>query len=343
MNTDNKTKDISERFQAICITEESVGQRLDKIMVLEWQEFTRSRIQSMIKAGDILINNNVIKPSYKLRENDVINFRKPDLEPATLTPRDIPLDVLYEDSDIIIVSKERGMVVHPGAGVHDNTLVHALLFHCNDLSGIGGVLRPGIVHRLDKGTSGIILVAKNDVAHVGLAKQFAERLINKEYYALITGCPEWLTQTVDQPIGRHKTHRVKMAISEQGRDSKTEFHLLAYSKSGSLLAARPKSGRTHQIRVHLEYLRHPVLGDPLYGQIGFKTPPGSVMKALRGMNGFCLHAGKITFIHPVKNVPMTIYAPLPEDMLNVIKVMGLLDIDNSDWRSLLGEKSDQIK
>ncbi|HPQ42561.1 MAG TPA: RluA family pseudouridine synthase, partial [bacterium] len=252
--------------KTVTIDDSRAGFRIDRLDIGDFSELTRSRIQALIRSGEIRVNGQMVKPSCRLRAGDTVDYHIPDPEPMDLEPLAIPLDILYEDRDIIAVNKPRGMVVHPGAGVSDGTLVHALLHHCSDLSGIGGRQRPGIVHRLDKGTSGVIIAAKNDRAHTGLAAQFAARTMTKKYRALIHGMPHWTEIRVDQPVGRHPSHRLKMTVIPRGRSASTDFILDAYSTEVSLVTARLHTGRTHQIRVHLEYLRHPVLGDTLYAR-----------------------------------------------------------------------------
>ena len=248
------------------ITQVDAGARLDHFLPAQIPHLSRARIQALIKSGDILVNNATAKPGAKTRPGDRISVDEPPPRPVETLAEVIPIDVIYEDDDLIVINKPAGMVVHPAAGNWDGTLVNALLHHCPALSGIGGEQRPGIVHRLDKETSGCIVIAKNDLAHQGLAAQFAGRKVSKVYLALAAGRFKKTSGTVETSIGRHPVHRKKMAVLEgRGRSAKTDYRVVQELENASLVECILHTGRTHQIRVHLQHLSHPLLGDKLYG------------------------------------------------------------------------------
>lgn len=247
------------------ISSEHAGLRLDRFLSDNTGE-TRARVQALISRGHVLLNGQPpAKNGVALRENDTVEIELPEPEPIDAFAQDIPLDVVYEDGALIVINKPRGMVVHPAAGNHDGTLVNALLHHCGDLSGIGGALRPGIVHRLDKQTTGLIVAAKSDAAHLSLSKQIKDRSAGRVYAALLLGSLKQERITVDAPIGRHKTDRKKMAVCPDGRPAITDFYVLEHLRSSTLAKCRLHTGRTHQIRVHAGSLGHPVMGDDVYG------------------------------------------------------------------------------
>ena len=259
------------------------------------------RLQAFIRGGCVHVNGSPTRPSQILRAGDEIRVAVPDeVEPAVARAEDIPLDILHEDAAVLVLNKPAGLVVHPGAGNAEGTLVNALLFHCAGLSVIGGTERPGIVHRLDKETSGCLVVAKTDSAHRSLSAQFADRLIKKTYLALVEGIPRMPHGKIEAAIGRHAVHRQKMAVSERGRASVTGYRVLASFERKALVECQPRTGRTHQIRVHLKHLGHPIVGDPLYGRRG-------------GQPRHFLHAWKLSFTHPESGKPMAFCAPLPAD------------------------------
>ncbi len=306
------------------IDHEAVGQRLDTHIVHLFPDRSRSRIQLLIESQHIHVNGKPSKPSYKLRNGDRLDIIFPDPEPTGLIPENVPLDIKYEDQDIIVVSKPRGMTVHPGAGIHSGTLVHALIHVCNDLSGISGELRPGIVHRLDRGTSGLIVIAKNDSAHLHISRQFAQRQVEKEYQALVYGIPDWNETMVDAPIGRDPCDRIRMCIMNSGRSARTGFKIIARGNGACLIGAHPHTGRTHQIRVHAASLGFPILGDLVYGKNKENTIRNPMVRSLlKNLPGFCLHAYSLTFEHPTKKIPLRLSAALPDDF---ISIMSLLDI-----------------
>lgn len=289
--------------EALEVSPHFAGARLDRVVAAERPELSRSRWQALIARGAVLVNGAPARASHLLNAGDVIQIAPPEApEPSVLEPADLPLDILFEDSDLLVLNKAAGMVVHPGAGTDGATLVHALLHHCHDLSGIGGVERPGIVHRLDKETSGCLVVAKNDSTHRHLAAQFAGREVAKVYLAVVKGIPHRPWGTLKGAIGRHPYHRQKMAVKEGGdaREATTEYTVLARGEGMSLIECHPKTGRTHQIRVHLQHLGHPLLGDPVYGN-------------RLGWPRHLLHAWKLSFTHPADGRLLHFTAPIPDD------------------------------
>lgn len=309
-------------------SEESAGTRIDLFLVNKNIDLSRSRIQKLISEQNILVNGKPTKPSYKIKGNEKITIKVPPLEKLSLEPEDIPLDILYEDSDLLVVDKKAGMVVHPALGNYSHTLVNALLFHCKDLSGINGVLRPGIVHRLDKNTSGLLVVAKNDFAHLSLTEQIKNRTLLREYVALVWGHMSLDKGIIEAPIGRSTKDRKRMAVSRlRGRESLTEYQVQERFDLCDLLSVRLKTGRTHQIRVHLSYLNHPVLGDPEYGgrQKWIKGVHDKhrllAQKLLSLIDRQALHAKKLGFIHPRTKEDKEFESSLPEDIQNVLNFL----------------------
>ncbi len=283
-------------------------QRLDQYLATHLPDLSRSRIQSLIKSGDVLVNGKSAKPKQMVSRGETISVNIPEPEPAEAQAQDIPLHILYEDSDVIVINKESGMVVHPAAGNPDGTIVNALLHHCGDLSGIGGVERPGIVHRLDKDTSGCLVVAKNDIAHLSLTSQFAARTTDKLYLAVVQGIPKETTGTVFTHIGRHPVNRMKMAVVNpgSGKAAITDWDLLCADPStkSALVLCTLHTGRTHQIRVHMLHLGHPLIGDPIYAKPQRQTAqPGRLM----------LHAWRLSFDHPKTGERMDFEAPVPSE------------------------------
>jgi len=281
--------------------------RADKVLAGAFPAHSRAALQRAFEAGLVRRNGAVIAKSDEVRPGDALEFTLPELLAPALRPVAIPLDVIYEDEHLLALNKPSGMVVHPGAGTGEDTVVHALLAHCaGGLSGIGGVERPGIVHRLDKETSGVLLVAKDDASHRGLSEQFAGRHLRKEYLALVSGVPRLKAGVVERSISRHPVHRERMTTGEGGRPARTDWEVLeVFGHGAALLRCRIHSGRTHQIRVHLKSLGHPVLGDVTYGwKRGAGQPP-----APRVM----LHAERIAFLHPITARPLDLHAPLPRD------------------------------
>ena len=286
---------------------EQTSLRLDRFLAKELPNYSRSRIQQLIRAGSVRLNGAVTRPRELVRSGDQIGLTEPPLEKVEHRPEPIPLDILFEDDELIVINKPAGLVVHPGAGHRQHTLVNALLAHCATLSGIGGKERPGIVHRLDKETSGCLVVAKTDAAHRDLSMQFAEREVEKIYLALVAGKLRKQSGVIEEKIGRHPVHRQRMSVrSARGRAAKTEYRVVDSGATASLIECRLHSGRTHQIRVHLHHLGHPVLGDKVY------APRLATPKAV-GIPRQMLHAWKIGFRHPATGEWKQFEAPLPDD------------------------------
>ena len=312
----------------ISAPQKASGKRIDLFLSQEELGLSRAFIQRLISEHNILSDGKPVKPSYKIKGGERIEIEVPPLERPSLEPEDIPLDVVYEDSDLLVVNKKAGMVVHPAAGNYSHTLVNALLFHCKDLSGINGVLRPGIVHRLDKNTSGLMVVAKNDLAHLGLAEQIKNRTLLREYMAVIWGHMPDDAGTIEAPIGRATRDRKRMAVTQlKGRESLTHYQVSQRFDLCDLLSIRLKTGRTHQIRVHLSHLNHPVLGDPEYGGRQnwikgiFDRDRPFAQKLLSKIKRQALHAKKLGFVHPRTKQYKEFDSILPEDMEIVLKIL----------------------
>lgn len=291
------------------VSDETSGVRIDKWLSENIDELSRASVQKLLKEGNILINSGAVNKNYKLRKNDVIDINIPDPVILDVLPQDIPIDIVYEDDDLLVVNKPKGMVVHPAAGNYDNTLVNALLYHCEGrLSGINGVIRPGIVHRIDKYTSGLLIVAKNDNAHKHLAEQIKSHSFTREYFGIVCGRIKDHENTINAPIGRHKYDRKKMTVTDKNsKNAVTHYKVLKVFEKYTLLKFKLETGRTHQIRVHMSYIGHPILGDDVYG------------KAFKGIDGQCLHAKKIGFIHPSTGEYMEFDSELPEYFEKVLK------------------------
>lgn len=287
--------------------------RLDHFLAEKIPEIRRNQIQRLIREGQATLDGKVVeKPGAKLKPGAAVTLSIPRPQPYDVPPEDIPLDILHQDTDLAVINKPSGLSVHPTPFQMEGTLVNALLHHLDHLSGVGGILRPGIVHRLDRGTSGILVVAKNDAAHSALSEQFAARTIEKEYLALVQGRPKAEAGEVDAPISRHPQNRKIMAVVEGGRESLTRWEVEEHFADHTLLRARPKTGRTHQIRVHVKTLGCPIVGDRAYGY-RMRTPLDKQIAALlRDHDGFCLHARRLTFRHPSTGETLTFEAPLPE-------------------------------
>jgi 23S rRNA pseudouridine1911/1915/1917 synthase len=285
--------------------------RLDRFLANKLPEYSRSRLQQLVRTGFVRLNGATTRPRHLVRSGDKIELTEAPLERIDNQPEPIPLEVLFEDKDIIVINKPPGLVVHPGAGHRQHTLVNALLSHCSTLSGIGGEERPGIVHRLDKETSGCLVVAKNDWAHRELSRQFAERWVEKIYLALVAGKLSKEVGVIEEKIGRHPVHRQRMSVaSARGRPAKTDYRVVCSGDQASLVECRLHSGRTHQIRVHLHHLGHPVLGDKVYAAHLAKNFPRHM-----------LHAWKLGFRHPCSGESKSFEAPLPDDFTTAMKII----------------------
>ena len=296
------------------VTDDDAKLRLDQFLAKRLPEYSRSRIQQLIRGGFVRLNDQTTRPRQIVRRGDKISLREPPVEKIDIRPEPIPLDVLFEDEDIIVINKPAGLTVHPGAGQREHTLVNALLSHCGvSLSGIGGKERPGIVHRLDKETSGCLVVAKNDIAHRELSKQFAARTVEKIYLALVTGKLRKPAGVIEEKIGRHPVHRQRMRVTSlRGRTAKTEYRVICSSEQASLIECRLHSGRTHQIRVHLHHLGHAVLGDKVYAARFAKNFPRQM-----------LHAWKLGFHHPRTGELKNFEAPSPADFKQAVSAVGM--------------------
>lgn len=291
-------------MKQIIVNAECAGHRLDLFLSRQNLGLSRSRIQNLIENSKIKVDGRVeVKSHCKIKHGNIISIEIPEPEKINILPENIPLKILYEDEHLIVIDKPAGMVTHPAKGNYSGTLVHALLHHCKNLSGVNGYLRPGIVHRLDKDTSGVMVAAKDDTAHSGLVKQWRERTIIRKYIALVKGKIEKNELTVEAPIGRHKTHRKKMAVSlTGGKNAISKIKVLERFDEATLIEVQIKTGRTHQIRVHLSYLKHPVIGDVQYG------------KKSEAIGRQALHAAVLGFTHPVTNKYMEFSSPLPDDI-----------------------------
>lgn len=305
-------KSSQEEIFIFRVEEEKAGLRLDHFLKEKLPEFTRSRIQKLIEEGNVTLDQKRPKASQKVRCGQRIIVKIPPEEPLALKPEEVPFEILYEDEDLAVIYKPAGIVVHPAPGHREGTLVHGLLKKLKDLSGIGGKLRPGIVHRLDKDTSGLMLVAKNDAAHQALVKAFKDRKIQKQYLAILYGKITPTQGKIESPIGRHPLHRKKMAVVKGGKEAITHYEVLRYFKKASLVLAKPVTGRTHQLRVHFSSLGHPILGDPLYGGLKPDLPkPERLM----------LHARSISFEHPSTGKIFSFTKEPPEDFEKYIKIL----------------------
>ena len=295
------------------ITPEMEGERIDKCISNYVETLSRSYIQKIIKEGKAYINDAPVKSNYKVRVDDKVQFTIPDCEEPDIPPQDIPLDIIYEDKDVLIVNKPKNMVVHPAPGHYEGTLVNAIMYHChNDLSGINGVLRPGIVHRIDKDTTGSLIICKNDEAHRKIAEQLKEHSITRKYRAIVYGRISNDEGVVDAPIGRHPTDRKKMAINERnGKPAITHYKVLERFEKNTYIECQLETGRTHQIRVHMTSIGHPLLGDEVYGNA----------KCPFKLEGQTLHAMTIGFIHPSTNQYVEYEAPLPEYFERLLQIL----------------------
>ena len=296
------------------VTAEESGERVDALLARHLEGFSRSAVQRLIESGAVLLGERPVKKNLLAAAGDEFWITLPELAEIPLVPQDIPLDVVYEDRDVIVVNKPRGMVVHPAPGHPDGTLVNALLYRCGDsLSGVGGEKRPGVVHRIDKDTSGLIIAAKNDAAHLALSAQLADHSLRREYEAVVRGSLREERGTVDAPIGRHPTDRKRMAVTQKAsRSAVTHWEVLARYRGYTHVRCRLETGRTHQIRVHMAYIGHPLLGDYTYGA---PSPD-------KGLEGQCLHARRLRFVHPASGEPIELETPLPPYFQEVLDRLG---------------------
>ncbi len=294
------------------VSDKDVGKRIDQFLAEIDSSLSRSRVQLLIKEGFVTVNNRMVKCSYKLKIEDNIRMILPEEKPLDLTPEYVEFGIIYEDEDIMVIDKPAGVVIHPAPGHYEGTLVHGLLFRCNDLKGIGGVLRPGIVHRLDKDTSGIMLIAKTEIAHKSLVEQFKNSIIEKEYWALVHGPVKENEGKIDLPIARHPIKRKKMWVSENGKRAITFWKKISeFDNNITLVCAYPKTGRTHQIRVHFSYIGYPIVGDPVYGK-------RKNHYASRQM----LHAKRLSFYHPKTGIRMEFCSFLSADIKKLLFILN---------------------
>ena len=298
------------------IAPDDVGKRLD-IFISEANGVTRSAAQRLIDGEFVTVNDRSAAKNYRLRAGDEVETELPEPVPLDAEPQDIPLDIVYEDADLLVVNKPKGMVVHPAPGNPDGTLVNALLWHIRDLSGINGVMRPGIVHRIDKDTSGLLIVAKNDAAHLALAEQIKAHSFEREYQAIVVGTPRDECGVVDAPIGRNPRDRKKMAVVPNGRPARTHYRLLERFDGFSHLSLTLETGRTHQIRVHMAHIGHPVMGDEVYGANRTRFEK----QTARLISGQCLHAKRIGFVHPTTGEFLRFDSELPAYFTELLRLL----------------------
>ncbi|MFF0825615.1 RluA family pseudouridine synthase [Brevibacillus sp. NPDC003359] len=287
------------------------NERIDKFITLQNEDWSRSQVQAWVKEGRVTVNGEPSKNNYKLQVEDEVTLRVPPPKEMAIQAEEMSLEIIYEDSDVVVVNKPRGLVVHPAPGHYSGTLVNGLLAHCMDLSGINGVLRPGIVHRIDKDTSGLLMVAKNDKAHMGLAEQLKAHTVDRKYVAIVHGVIPHEMGTIDAPIGRDPKNRQQMAVVfENSKPAVTHFIVLERFKEYTLVELKLETGRTHQIRVHMKYIDYPLAGDPKYG-------PKNTLE----LDGQALHATTLGFIHPRTGEQLEFEAPMPKELLDVIEVL----------------------
>lgn len=309
-------EEIIQEFEFVVELGEESPIRVDKFLAHKFEKYSRTYLQSLLKEGMVSVDGKPVKPKFSLKGGEILALTIPEPRELEAFPQDIPLEIIYEDKDIVAVNKMPGMVVHPAPAHRDGTLVNALLFKCDNLSGINGVLRPGIVHRLDKDTSGVILVAKNDEAHRELARQFHDREVKKKYYAIVTGEVAADENTIDMPIGRDPYHPEKMCVRyDSPRNAQTFYRVLERFPGFTFLEAYPRTGRTHQIRVHLSAIGHPLLGDTIYGKSKRKDDLQGVLER------FALHAGEIKFKHPITGEEKVFSAPIPADFMAALELL----------------------
>lgn len=299
---------MEQKFDWVYESDEAI--RIDKFLADECDHWSRTQIQEWIKEGRVTVNGKPVKPNYKLADNDYIVMCIPPPQEVVIKPEPMDLNIVYEDEHILVLNKPRGMVVHPAPGHYSGTLVNGLLAYGSQLSQVNGLLRPGIVHRLDKDTSGLLMVAKQDEAHLSLAQQLKEHTVTRKYVALVHGTIQHDQGTIEAPVGRDPKNRLRMAVTEKGKPAVTHFNVLKRFDRYSLVECDLETGRTHQIRVHMKFIGHPVAGDPLYGPA--KTLP---------INGQALHAKMLGFNHPATGERLLFDSPLPDDMLRLIQAL----------------------
>ncbi|MFZ0213283.1 MAG: RluA family pseudouridine synthase [Candidatus Acidiferrales bacterium] len=313
----------SARRTKFAAAAEDAGQRLDRFLVAQLPELSRTRVQSLVEHGHVRVNGNSCKPSHRVEAGDAVVVEIPPASPTETQPEAIPIEILYQDDDVVVVNKPAGMIVHPGAGVKTGTLANALVYEFgarNALSSVGGESRPGIVHRLDRETSGALIVARNDKAHRILADQFRNREIEKTYVALVHGKVKGETGRIELPIARDLHRRIRMTTRRrEGRAARTDFRVLLRLAGFTFLEADLHTGRTHQIRVHFSALGHPVVGDTLYGA---PRDPKAGVKPLPALDRNFLHASRVRFVHPTKRVPIDVRAPLPRELAGYLRELG---------------------
>ncbi|UDI78487.1 RluA family pseudouridine synthase [Staphylococcus taiwanensis] len=303
-----------ESFEYKIENQETVGQRIDKLLPEYNSEWSRSQIQDWIKEGLVTVNGKVIKSNYKVKLNDTIVVTEKEIVEADIQPENLNLDIYYEDEDVAIVYKPKGMVVHPSPGHYSGTLVNGLMYQIKDLSGINGEIRPGIVHRIDMDTSGLLMVAKNDIAHRGLVEQLMDKSVKRKYTALVHGNIPHDYGTIDAPIGRNEKDRQSMDVVDNGKEAITHFNVIEHFKDYTLIECQLETGRTHQIRVHMKYIGFPLVGDPKYGP-----------RKTLDIGGQALHAGVIGFEHPVTHEYIERHADLPKDFEQLLEDIRLRD------------------
>ena len=308
----------------LTVTPEESRRRLDRLLAGRFPSHSRSYLQKLIRGGSVLIGGAAARqPSRAVAVGEVVDVAFPPPRPTALRPEDVPLSILHEDDDLLVIDKPAGMVVHPGAGAAAGTLVHALLHHCRGLSGIGGVERPGIVHRLDKQTSGVLVAAKNDAAHRALTRQFHDRTVEKEYAAVVWGIPRRRAGVVDLPIGRDRVQRVRISTrTASPRAAVTAYRVAEPMRGFCLLEVHPRTGRTHQIRVHLKELGHPIVGDAVYGGARWsQAADAGLRQRLRSFTRLALHARRLSFTHPSTGLRLSFEAPLPADFEALLEAL----------------------
>ncbi len=322
MDTRQQESSTDNEFVTLRVNAADTGSRLDTYLATHIEGWSRARLQQLIEDAEVLVNGRSAKSSQKLHENDEVEVELVSSPAVTFAPEDIPLAIVYEDSDLIVVNKPAGLVVHPAAGIHSGTLANGLAFHFQQLSSQGGTIRPGIVHRLDKDTSGLMVAAKTEVAHERLADQFRAREVSKSYVALVHGVVEHDSGRIDQPIARDPRNRTRMAVIRAGRSALSLYTARRRYDRFTLLDVELKTGRTHQIRVHLSWLKHPVVGDEVYGGGRDNTVRDPKLKAqIRKLGRHFLHAEQLGFCHPGTDKPMKFQAPLPVELEELVAML----------------------